>query len=138
MDQCRIVITWPARTDTLSRVRHLRPSPGRSLNLLSQNAGGALSCQLNSVCPIRFQIKDANGRYVSNATPKVYLSKDGSGGEQPATSGIRGVLDNAFSFSSKGSQYSFSLQTKGLTKGAWTLRIEFLPGYSHSLPLTIR
>lgn len=79
-----------------------------------------------STVPVKFQLKDANGSFVTGATVKLYVAKvdNGTVGEElEAVSTSAATTGNLFRYESTDNQYIFNLSTKGLSTGTWQLRI---------------
>lgn len=105
---------------------------------LKQDGSG--SFKEGSTIPVKFALDDANGKSISSATARLYLSKveDGQIGPEtqaPSTSAAEG---NRFRYDAADNQYIFNLKTKELSTGVWQLRIELDDGTSKYVNLTLR
>lgn len=76
--------------------------------------------RLGSVIPIKFQLKDANGNFVTKATARLEIISEG-GWERRATSVDQ--KNNSFRYDPSKDNYFFNLDTKRLTYGVWQLRV---------------
>jgi hypothetical protein len=97
------------------------------------NADGNSVFKLGSTIPVKFQLKDANGDFVTNAVAKIYVAKVSgavTGTELEAISTIAATTGNLFIYDSTDNQYIFNLGTKTLSTGTWQLRIELDDGIS--------
>jgi hypothetical protein len=95
------------------------------------NSDGSSIFKLKSTVPVKFQLKDDLGNFVSNAVAKIYLSKISSGilgTELEAISTSAATEGNVFRCSQN--QYIFNLNTKSLSVGTWQIRIGLDDGTS--------
>jgi S-formylglutathione hydrolase FrmB len=79
-----------------------------------------------SAIPVKFALKDFNGKYVGSAKAELYYAPVISGtvgAYQPAFSKGDANAENAFKFSAKDNQYVFNMDTKGLAAGSYRLKI---------------
>ncbi|MHB8568307.1 MAG: PxKF domain-containing protein [Nitrososphaerales archaeon] len=79
--------------------------------------------------PVKFQLTDANGNYISTAVAKIYV--DGNPGVASGSSNT----GNLFRYDN---QYIFNLSTKGLSVGVHTITIVLDDGMSYSITITLR
>jgi len=86
----------------------------------------------NSTIPVKFQLFDALGNPVSNATATLWVNGE------PAVSSGGSNTDNYFRYDPTDQQYIFNLSTKQLNTGTNTLVVELDDGTSHELEITIR
>jgi hypothetical protein len=95
------------------------------------------SYHLGRTLPVQFTLTGASAP-VTNAVAKLYLAKLSGGTAGPefaATSTSNAVSDNSFRYGSTGS--IFNLATKGLSAGAYQLRVDLGDGVSHTLDITL-
>ena len=95
------------------------------------NSDGSSIFKLKSTVPVKFQLKDDLGNFVSNAEAKIYLAKIGSailGTELETISTSASTEGNVFRCSQN--QYIFNLNTKSLSVGTWQIRIDLDDGTS--------
>ena len=89
--------------------------------------------KLGSTIPIKFQLVDGNGIFVTNATASIFVanvSDDGIvGTEQEAVS--KSNNGNIFRYDSTDNQYIFNLDTNNLSKGKWRIRVALDDGTSY-------
>jgi hypothetical protein len=95
--------------------------------LLAPFKGNNKTSELGSTVPVKFQLRDEAGNYVSTAKASVYLV-NASGAERNGTSAGKSNQGNLFRYDAKSNQYIFSLATKTLTAGTWQIRIELDDG----------
>lgn len=88
----------------------------------------------NSTIPIKFQLTDANGNYISDATAKLEVDEK----EAVASGGSND--GNKFKYDELDNQYIFNLSVKNtsLGAGAHTLKIMLDDGTTYSLDITIK
>ncbi|MFH0762527.1 MAG: PxKF domain-containing protein [Candidatus Omnitrophota bacterium] len=87
--------------------------------------------KLGRVVPVKFQLKDAAGNYISTAAARIYLSKISNtvlGGEIEAESVGSANTGNLFRYDSAENQYIFNLGTSNLSKGTWQIKIQLDDG----------
>lgn len=105
------------------------------------NPDGSSIFKLGSTVPVKFQLKDANGIYVSTAVARIYLSKvtDGvTGTELEATSTSSADTGNTFRYDSSGNQYIFNLGSKSLSAGTWRIRIDLGDGTLDTVLISLK
>lgn len=91
--------------------------------------------------PVKFQLADAAGKYVSTAAARLYLSKmtnGTSGSEIEASSPGKANDGNLFRYDSKDNQYIHNLSAKDLSSGEWRLRISLDDGTSKYVNIEIK
>lgn len=76
----------------------------------------------NSI-PVKFQLKDADGNYVTNSVARLFITAPGST-EARAVSTANSTTENLFRYDSDNNQYIFNLSTKGMGAGTLQLRIQ--------------
>ncbi len=89
--------------------------------------------KLGATIPVKFQLQDANGNFVTNAVAKIYVAKISNGitgTEIEGNSTSAATTGNMFRYDSTANQYIFNMGTKGLTVGTWQIRIELDDGTS--------
>lgn len=104
---------------------------GRILPPINQD--GSSVFKFGSTVPVKFQLQNADGEYVSNAIAKIYLTKINNnivGTEIEAVSTSSATEGNLFRYDVIENQYIFNLATKPLSTGTWQIRIELDDGTS--------
>jgi hypothetical protein len=94
-------------------------------------ADGTSQFRTGSTIPVKFQLTDPNGAYVSEATAQLEVARITAGTVGPYQPAIpTGGRDssNAFVYSEKNNQYVFNLATKGMAAGTWSLKISLNNG----------
>lgn len=89
--------------------------------------------QVGSTIPVRFQLKDALGTFVSTATARIWVDSPANPGKCSGSSNT----GNYFRYDSTDSQYIFNLSTKGMTVGQHTVYITLDDGTVHSFLVTL-
>ncbi|MFH1001879.1 MAG: PxKF domain-containing protein [bacterium] len=105
------------------------------------NQDGSSIFKLGRVVPVKFQLKDGAGNFISTAIARIYLSKvsnDVSGTEIEAASVGEANSGNLFRYSSSDNQYIFNLGTKSLSRGTWRIRIELDDGSSKYVDISLK
>lgn len=88
--------------------------------------------KLGSTVPVKFQLADANGAYVSTAAATIALQQ--YSGEEPlgdplvAASTSGADTGNIFRYESIDNQYIFNLSTNSFSKGTWQIRVSLDDG----------
>ena len=102
---------------------------------------GSSIFKLGKTVPIKFQLLDSNGNYVTNAVAILDFSqvtKTVTGKHlAPYTSGDI-TIGNVFIYDSKGHMYMYNLATKGLSAGTWRIRIEIDDGSSYAVNISLK
>ncbi len=105
------------------------------------NADGSSIFKFGSTIPVKFQLTDAAGNFVTNAVAKLYLIKinDGvSGTDIEAASTSAATTGNLFRYNLTDNQYIFNLATKPLSIGTWQIKIELDDGTSKYVNISLR
>ena len=100
---------------------------------------GSSIFKLGSTVPVKFQLRDAAGNFVTNAVAKLYLTKIDNaveGSELEAVSTSAASTGNLFRCADN--QYIFNLGTKSLTAGTWRLNIVLDDGTSRYVDISLR
>ncbi len=103
------------------------------------NADGNSIFKLGSTVPVKFQLRDAAGNFITSAVARLYLSKIDNaveGSELEAVSTIAATTGNLFRYADN--QYIFNLGTKSLTVGTWRLNIVLDDGTSRYVNISLR
>lgn len=104
------------------------------LQPLNNDGTGVYS--IGRVIPVKFQLRDAEGKPVGNAAAELYLIKP-DGSEIKAQASGNSNTDNKFRYDSSEGQYIFNMTTKGLTPGKWRLKIVLDDGTAKVVPVTL-
>lgn len=106
------------------------------------NSDGSSLFKLGSTVPVKFQLQDANGNFVSTAIANIYLVKmtDSvpAGSEMEAVSTSAATTGSLFRYDGASNQYIFNLWTKTLSKGYWRIRILLDDGTSKYVFISLR
>jgi parallel beta-helix repeat protein len=105
------------------------------------NLDGRSLFKLGSTIPVKFQLRDAAGAYVANATATLLVAKLTGGvlgDEVEAVSTAAATAGNLFRCDASGSQYIFNLSTKPLSVGTWQMRISMDDGNSDVVLFSLR
>jgi len=97
------------------------------------NADGSSIFKLGRTIPVKFQLKDFSGSFISAAIAKLYLAKisnDVLGTEVEAESVGEANTGNLFRYDTTNNQYIFNLGTSFLSEGIWQIRISLDDGTS--------
>ena len=131
--------TWTDVTDYVDTVNHIIYAQTSSFSWFSLafkkpyvysdvlqpiNSDGSSIFKLKSTVPVKFELKDDLGNFVSNAEARIYLTKISNGilgTEMEAVS--TSAADSGNLFRCNGNQYLFNLATKSLSLGTWQIRI---------------
>jgi len=105
------------------------------------NADGSSIFKFGSTIPVKFQLTDAAGNFVTNAVAKLYLIKINngvSGTDIEAASTSAATTGNLFRYNLTDNQYIFNLATKPLSIGTWQIKIELDDGTSKYVNISLR
>jgi hypothetical protein len=98
--------------------------------------------KLGSTIPVKFQLKDNGGDYVSNAVAKIQIAEvidSVAGTPTDAVSTSAATTGNLFRFDPDGHQYIFNLKTKGLDAGTYRIIITINgDAQPHTVDITLR
>ena len=101
---------------------------------------GSSVFKLGSIVPIKFQLIDANGNYVTGAVArlnftKIYSSITGSYLETSTTE--TETTGDVFIYSNKSHMYKYNLTTKKMSSGTWKLSIDIDGGSSNTVNISL-
>lgn len=105
------------------------------------NKDGSSTFKVGSTIPVKFQLKDAAGTYIPNATTKLYIAKVTENNvetEFNATSTSSNSDGNIFKYDESDNQYIFNLRTKELTSGTYQLRIDLGDGTTNTVKINLK
>ncbi|CEG29338.1 PxKF domain-containing protein [Bacillus sp. B-jedd] len=105
------------------------------------NKDGKSIFKAGSTVPVKFQLKDANGNFVSISEAKIYFDKVSNlvtGNEQEAVSTSAATTGNLFRYDAKDNQYIFNLSTKGLPTGTYQITIKLDDGKFYSVEISLK
>jgi len=96
------------------------------------NLDGRSLFKQGSTIPAKFQLKDYNGNYVSNAVANLWLAKISNGipdnVEIEAISTSAATTGSLFRYDTTGNQYIYNLATKSLTAGKYQITAKLVGG----------
>ena len=110
-----------------------------SLRPIDKN--GSNNFKQGRTIPIKISLKDVNGKSVTNAVVKLFISEivDGVvGTESEAVTSTNGASGNTFKYDKKGHQYIFNLGTKLLSPGLYQLRFDLGDTTTNTVIIKIR
>lgn len=91
------------------------------------NPDGSSIFKLGSTVPVKFQLRDANGNFVTNAVANISVVKmtggSTSGAVNEAVSTSAATTGTLFRYDLASNQYIFNLNTKPLSTGTWRITI---------------
>ncbi|WP_462412897.1 PxKF domain-containing protein [Neobacillus sp. Marseille-QA0830] len=79
---------------------------------------GSSSHKAGSTIPVKFQLTDKDGNYLTGAAAKIYV-EDANG-----VSASSAVNDNSFRYDADANQYIFNLSTKSMSAGDYKVRVD--------------
>lgn len=104
------------------------------------NRDGSSAFKLGSTIPVKFQLIQSDGNFLTNALAQIFIAKvenDTIVSEQAATSTNSNKSENVFRYDSTDNNYIFNLYTKSLSKGTWRIRVALENGISHTVLVNI-
>jgi hypothetical protein len=91
--------------------------------------------------PVKFQLKDASGNFVTNAVANISVSKILSTSlgtvVEPETA-LSASTGTQFRYSTDDNQYIFNLSTKSLSAGTWQIRITLDDGSLRIVQISLK
>jgi len=96
------------------------------LEPINQDGSSIYETGSGRTIPVKFQLKDANGNYISTAVAKLHLAKISNtvtGTDVEAVSTDPATDGNTFTYDSAANQYVFNLDITILSTGTWELHI---------------
>jgi hypothetical protein len=105
------------------------------------NSDGSSVFKLGSTVPVKFQLRDADGDSVTNATARIYVTRTNSsvfGTEIETVSTSAATTSNLFRYDSVNKQYILNLGTKGLTVGTYRINIDLGDGSVNTVVIGLR
>jgi len=111
------------------------------LEPINQDGSSIFRTGKNRVIPVKFQLKDANGNYVSTAIARLYYAKvtdNVTGTVMEANTTGQANTDNLFRYDSENNQYIYNLDTNALSAGTWELQIVLDDGTTKTVRISIK
>ncbi|GAE34445.1 hyalin [Halalkalibacter akibai JCM 9157] len=105
------------------------------------NQNGSSVFKAGSTVPVKFQLKDNNGAFITDAVAKIGHSKQSNnvwGNVEEAVSTSAATTGNLFRYDAKDNQYIFNLNTKGLSSGTYKLTISLNDGTTQEVVISLR
>lgn len=101
---------------------------------------GSSVSKLGSTIPVKFQLKDSSGIFITNAMAYIYVTKISSTimGTEEAISVGEANIGNLFRYDNVNNQYIFNLGTKNLSIGTWQLSIKLDDGTINKINFSLR
>ena len=102
---------------------------------------GSSVFKANRTIPVKIQIKDSNGNYISTAIAKISLTKvtnDEIGEVNEVVETVNATSGNLFRYDEKNNHYIYNLSTKGLDKGTYELKVILDDGNAYSVQIGLR
>ena len=105
-------------------------------------ADGSSVFKLGRTIPVKFQLRDDQGNFVTDALAEISLFKLSNGVDgtvwEDAVSTAAATSGNLFRYDSTSNQYIFNLATKGLSIGTWQIRIDLDDGMSYYVKIGLK
>ncbi len=126
---------------TNSATYYVRYSYIGILQPINQDGSSVFRMGNNRTIPVKFQLQDANGNYISTAVARIYLTQISSnimGTELEGISTSAATEGNLFRYDSTDNLYIFNLATDNLSAGTWRLRVELDDGTSKYVNISLK
>ncbi|MEK7508063.1 MAG: PxKF domain-containing protein, partial [Patescibacteria group bacterium] len=94
-----------------------------------------------STIPVKFQLKDANGAFITNAVANLFVAKASSGIEGTqvvALSTSKADAGNQFRYDAIANQYIFNIGTSAMTVGTWQLQAKLNDGKMYVVDVSMK
>lgn len=104
-------------------------------------ADGSGVYKIKRTLPVKFQLTDYNGTFISTGTALLLATRvnDGVAGTEEIPLSTSAVdTSNQFRYDVQESQYIFNLGLSSLGSGAWSLRVDLDDGKSYEVQISIR
>ncbi|OCA87910.1 hypothetical protein A8F94_08750 [Bacillus sp. FJAT-27225] len=105
------------------------------------NQNGSSIFKAGSTVPVKFQLRDAQGGFVSSAIATISFKKVGAeaqGNVIEAVSTSAATTGNLFRYNATSNQYIFNLSTKGYEKGQYNITITLNDGKSYTVEIGLK
>jgi hypothetical protein len=105
------------------------------------NNDGTSIFKLKSTVPVKFQLRDAQGNYVSTAVASITVAKLSDsvwGDDIEPVSTSAATVGNLFRYDATSCQYIFNLSTKGLSTGTWRISAILGDGAFKTVTISLR
>ena len=108
---------------------------------------GNSNFKLGRTIPVKFQLRDDQGNFVTDAVANIFVKRTGNGasGEIEAVSTAAATTGNLFRYDFSSNQYIFNLSTKlplnngvNWSTGTWEIRIELDAGMSYYVEIGLK
>jgi len=93
-----------------------------------------LQFKAGSTIPVKFQLADNNGNYISTATAQIWVDSNSTAGKSSGGANKQ----NYFRYDTTSNQYIFNLSTKGLAKGSHIIIVTLNDGTTYSVKITLK
>ncbi|MEK7062577.1 MAG: PxKF domain-containing protein, partial [Patescibacteria group bacterium] len=97
--------------------------------------------KLGRTLPVKFQLTDVNGAFITNAAAHLFVAKISNGvveTEEMPLSTFAADTGNLFRYDPIDNQYIFNLNTSSLSQGAWRLRVDLGDGTTNTVLIFLR
>jgi hypothetical protein len=101
---------------------------------------GSSIFRFGSTVPVKFQLKDDSGAFITNATARIYIAKVSNGiigTQQEGVSTNAPDAGNTFRYDSTNNQYVFNLGTKSLSQGTWHILVTLDDKVSYTVLISL-
>jgi hypothetical protein len=102
---------------------------------------GSSVFKLGSIVPIKFQLHDANGNYITNAVARLNFTKIFStitGANLGPFATETETTGDVFIYSNKSHMYKYNLVTKKMSSGTWQIRVDLDDGSSNTVNISLK
>ncbi|MCJ7634234.1 PxKF domain-containing protein, partial [Candidatus Bathyarchaeota archaeon] len=97
--------------------------------------------KLGSTVPVKFQLRDIQGNFISTAIANISVAKITDhtiGTEVEAVSTSAATTGNLFRYDPTSKQYIFNLSTKSLSKGTWQIKVVINDGTTRTVKISLK
>jgi hypothetical protein len=95
---------------------------------------GPTQFKTGSTIPVKFQLTDYYGNYISDAVAQIWVVSS----TNPGTSSGSSNNGNYFRYDPTNNQYIFNLSTKGMSPGTYTIFVTLNDGTTYSISITLK
>jgi hypothetical protein len=97
--------------------------------------------KLGSIVPIKFQLRDANGNYITSAVARLNFTKiisNITGTNLKSSATETETISDVFIYSNKSHMYKYNLATKKMSSGTWQIRVDIDDGSSNTVNISFK
>ena len=134
-----IAVDNAGNTNTKNVTYYVRYGFGNFLSPIKND--GSSIFKLGNTIPIKFQLKDANGNYITSAYATLTITKISSsitGRYYDSSTTLPASSGYVFVYTENGHMYMYNLATKGMSTGTWQIRVNIDDGSYYTVNFSLK